>query len=52
MQQMFSGCASLSSLPSIYKWDINNVSNMLNIFFGCSQKVVSYQLLFKYEMNN
>ena len=26
---------SLSSLPDISKWNINNVTNMSNMFYGC-----------------
>ena len=35
MSNMFSGCKSLSSLPDISKWNINNVKNMSFMFEGC-----------------
>ena len=28
MSLMFSGCSSLSSIPDISKWNINNATNM------------------------
>ena len=33
---MLSGCSSLSSLPNISKWNINNVEDMFGMFKGCS----------------
>ena len=35
MNHMFSGCSSLSSLPDISKWNINNITNMSYMFSGC-----------------
>ena len=32
MSDMFLGCKSLSSLPDISKWNINNVTDMSYIF--------------------
>ena len=32
---MFSHCRSLSSLPDISKWNINNVEYMSNMFDNC-----------------
>ena len=33
---MFSGCASLKSLPDINDWDTSNITNMSFLFNGCS----------------
>ena len=33
---LFSECSSLSSLPDISKWKINNGIKMSYMFFGCS----------------
>ena len=35
MEYLFNGCESLSSLPDISKWNINNVANMEYMFSGC-----------------
>ena len=40
MQKLFFGCKSLISLPDISKWDTSNVTNMSNMFNGCSSLVV------------
>jgi len=34
MNEIFSHCESLSSLPDISKWNLNNVYNINNIFIG------------------
>ena len=36
MSFMFDGCSSLSSLPDISKWNINNLNTMSYMFSGCS----------------
>ena len=39
MSYIFSGCLSLSTLPYISKWNINNVNytyDIFDIFRGCS----------------
>jgi len=36
MSELFSGCSSLSYLPDISKWNLNNVRNMNDLFSGCS----------------
>ena len=38
---MFRGCSSLSSLPDISKWNTSNVTNMSNMFSGCSNIILS-----------
>ena len=35
MRYMFNNCESLSSLPDISKWNINNVTNMSYMFNNC-----------------
>ena len=36
MQEIFSKCSSLKSLPDISKWNKDNVINMGGLFFGCN----------------
>ena len=36
INRMFYGCKSLSSLPDISKWNINNVTDMSYMFYECS----------------
>jgi surface protein len=33
---LFSGCSSLTSLPDISKWNIENAVNIYGLFSGCS----------------
>ena len=37
MNFMFNGCTSLYSLPDISQWNTNNVTDMNNMFYGCSK---------------
>ena len=48
---MFNGCASLSSLPDISKWNTNNVTDMSYMFFGCSS-LSSLPDISKWNINN
>ena len=34
---MFYGCAKLSSLPDISKWNTNNVTDMNQMLYGCKK---------------
>ena len=36
MEFAFSNCSSLSSLPDISKWEMNQVENIVSIFQNCS----------------
>jgi len=36
---MFYFCKKLEVLPDISKWDITNVQNKSNMFFGCNQNL-------------
>ena len=40
MSCMFANCESLSSLPDISKWNINNVTDMKAMFQKCSSLTV------------
>ena len=42
MNDMFSGCISLLSLPDISKWNINKYSNMYGLFNGCESLLSLY----------
>ena len=46
MSYMFSECSSLSSLPDISKWNVNNVTNYANIFDKCL-KLSKFPHIFK-----
>ena len=35
MSSMFNSCKSLSYLPDILKWNINNITDMSFMFYGC-----------------
>ena len=48
---MFAGCSSLTSLPDISNWDVNNVNNMDSMFFGCFS-LSSLPDIFKWNINN
>ena len=48
---MFSGCASLSSLPDISKWNTNNDTNMNGMFWLCSS-LSSLPDISKWNTNN
>ena len=48
---MFYRCSSLSSLPDISKWNINNMINMNYMFFGCSS-LSSLPDISKWNINN
>ena len=51
MSYMFRGCESLSSLPDISKWNINNVNNMSCMFERCSS-LLSLPDILKWNTNN
>ena len=51
MSFMFRRCSSLSSLPDISKWNINNVTSMLGMFEGCSS-LSSLPDISKWNINN
>ena len=36
MNNLFYNCSKLSSLPDIYKWNTNNITDMNNLFYNCS----------------
>ena len=40
MQEMFSNCSSLISLPNISNWNIISVQNMEDMFEGCSSSLI------------
>ena len=48
---MFNHCSSLSSLPDISKWNINNVTNMSHMFRECSS-LSSLPDISKWKINN
>ena len=35
MSEIFKGCSSLSFLPDISKWNINNITYRNDILYGC-----------------
>jgi len=37
MSSMFYSCSLLSSLPDIFKWDIENVTDMSYMFCNCNK---------------
>ena len=39
MKYMFKDCISLTSLPDISKWNIENVDEMDDIFEGCISSI-------------
>ena len=39
MNSMFYFCKELKALPDISKWDITNVQNKSNMFFGCNKNL-------------
>ena len=41
MNGMFCRCSSLSSLPDISKWNTNNITNIVYMFYGCSKNLIS-----------
>ena len=41
MKQTFYGCASLTELPNLIKWDIHNVRDMSMMFMDCNSLKVS-----------
>ena len=51
---MFDGCSSLLSLLDISKWNTNYVINMLHIFDGCLNLIISKatRIKFYYDLNN
>ena len=49
MSGMFSNCTSLSSLPDISKWNINNVIDMSYMFSRCSS--LSFFDISKWNIN-
>ena len=51
MNNIFSGCISLNSLPDISKWNTNNITNMCNIFNGC-KSLRSLPDISKWNTNN
>ena len=51
MSYMFSNCSSLTLLPNISKWNINNVTNMSYMFYKCSS-ISSLPNISKLNLNN
>ena len=49
MSYMFSECSSLSSLPDISKWNTNNVTSMISMFYRSPNIIFSKvtQTIFK-----
>ena len=40
MSYIFYKCESLSSLPDISKWNTNNVTNMLDMFYNYNPSLI------------
>jgi len=51
MSSIFYNCSSLSSLPNISKWNMNNVTNISYIFYKCSS-LSSLPNISKWNINN
>ena len=51
MSGLFAHCKSITYLPDINKWSINNVSDISYIFFNC-QKLISLPDISKWETTN
>ena len=51
LEEMFSGCSSLESLPDISKWNTNNVTDMRALFYNCSS-IQSLPDISKWNTNN
>ena len=50
MSFMFYECSSLSSLPDISKWNINNVTNMSGMLSGFLNIIISRKINSKFKL--
>ena len=50
MCSMFYGCSSLSSLPDISEWNINDNANINEMFINCKNEIFSERIKRKFRL--